>query len=352
MRVRTSTVAGVPYYILTDHLGNVAAWMNVSGTLVGGSLARYEPFGGYRTKPASTVNPDISDRGFTGHRHNNTGTNDLDLIYMNARYYMPQVGRFISPDTIVPESGNPQSYNRYAYVQNSPVNYIDPTGHNRDCGMGDPICNGDRSVMAGGWGSVSQQAIADPIEDYYSTGYKYTPGEPGERSNAVRGGTVHNGVDLKSDNTHEVVALSTGVVRVADSCAIDPCNGAATPAANWGTGSVVIVEYPYQVIPDQVREDFGMTSDMSMYVQYQHLDEISSSIVAGRAVTANDAIGQYGNTGSSRSPHLHLEIHVGPSQQLGMGRIDGTYDTHSNNWHDNLVVSNPGFILNTSNPPR
>ncbi len=141
-------------------------------------------------------------------------------------------------------------------------------------------------------GSVSQQAIADPIEDYYSTGYKYTSGEPGERSNAVRGGTVHNGVDLKSDNTHEVVALSTGIVRVADSCAIDPCNGAATPAANWGTGSVVIVEYPYQVIPDQVREDFGMTSDMSMYVQYQHLDEISSSIVAGRAVTANDAIGQ------------------------------------------------------------
>ncbi|HRO23364.1 MAG TPA: RHS repeat-associated core domain-containing protein [Promineifilum sp.] len=218
--------------------------------------------------------------------------NNLGLIYMNARYYMPEIGRFISPDTIVPEPGNPQSYNRYAYVQNSPVNYIDPTGHNRDCGMGDPICNGDRSVMAGGWGSVSQQAIADPIEDYYSTGYKYTSGEPGERSNAVRGGTVHNGVDLKSDNTHEVVALSTGVVRVADSCAIDPCNGAATPAANWGTGSVVIVEYPYQVIPDQVREDFGMTSDMSMYVQYQHLDEISSSIVAGRAVTANDAIGQ------------------------------------------------------------
>ncbi|HRO24944.1 MAG TPA: RHS repeat-associated core domain-containing protein [Promineifilum sp.] len=119
----------MPYYILTDHLGNVAAWMNVSGTLVGGSLARYEPFGGYRTKPASTVNPDISDRGFTGHRHNNTGTNDLDLIYMNARYYMPQVGRFISPDTIVPEPGNPQSFNRYSYVNNNPTNFTDPTGH-------------------------------------------------------------------------------------------------------------------------------------------------------------------------------------------------------------------------------
>lgn len=95
-----------------------------------------------------------------------------------------------------------------------------------------------------------------------------------------------------------------------------------------------------------------MTSDMSMYVQYQHLDEISSSIVAGRAVTANDAIGQYGNTGSSRSPHLHLEIHVGPSQQLGMGRIDGTYNTHSNNWHNSLVVSDPNAVWKIPDAPR
>jgi len=47
-----------------------------AGGVVGGSLARYDPFGGYRTKPATTVNPDISDRGFTGHKQNNTGSND------------------------------------------------------------------------------------------------------------------------------------------------------------------------------------------------------------------------------------------------------------------------------------
>jgi hypothetical protein len=42
---------------------------------------------------------------------NNTGTYDLGLIYMNARYYLPEVGRFISPDTLVPDPGNPQSHN-------------------------------------------------------------------------------------------------------------------------------------------------------------------------------------------------------------------------------------------------
>ena len=61
--------------------------------------------------------------------HNNTGSHDIDLIYMNARYYLPEVGRFISPDTIVPEPGNPQSFNRYSYVNDNPVNYTDPSGH-------------------------------------------------------------------------------------------------------------------------------------------------------------------------------------------------------------------------------
>jgi len=42
---------------------------------------------------------------------------------------MPEVGRFISPDSIVPEPSNPQSFNRYSYVLNSPMNYTDPTGH-------------------------------------------------------------------------------------------------------------------------------------------------------------------------------------------------------------------------------
>jgi RHS repeat-associated protein len=64
-----------------------------------------------------------------GHRHNNTGTYDLGLIYMNARTYLPEVGRFISPDTLVPNPGNSQSHNRYSYVLNSPVNYTDPSGH-------------------------------------------------------------------------------------------------------------------------------------------------------------------------------------------------------------------------------
>jgi hypothetical protein len=39
------------------------------------------------------------------------------------------LGRFLSADTIVPSPGNPQALNRYAYTQNNPLKYTDPSGH-------------------------------------------------------------------------------------------------------------------------------------------------------------------------------------------------------------------------------
>ena len=51
------------------------------------------------------------------------------LYNYNARLYDPFIGRFISPDTIVPEFFDPQSLNRYSYVLNNPLIYTDPSGY-------------------------------------------------------------------------------------------------------------------------------------------------------------------------------------------------------------------------------
>jgi RHS repeat-associated protein len=114
------------FYYHTDHLGSAhILTRDAGGSVLTASLARYYPYGGFRTAPTATQ----TDRGFTGHRHNNLGNNDLGLIYMNARYYLPGIGRFVSADTIVPDPTNPQSFNRYSYGLNNPVKYTDPTGH-------------------------------------------------------------------------------------------------------------------------------------------------------------------------------------------------------------------------------
>jgi RHS repeat-associated protein len=79
---------------------------------------KYYPYGSTRSGSVPT------DKKFTGQRLDDTG-----LYYYNARYYDAGIGRFISPDTIVPSPANPQAYNRYSYVLNNPLRYIDPSGH-------------------------------------------------------------------------------------------------------------------------------------------------------------------------------------------------------------------------------
>jgi RHS repeat-associated protein len=72
-----------------------------------------------------------TDIGYTGQRFDSY----IKLVQMGARWYDPEIGRWLSPDTIVPQLGNPQDLNRYSYTRNNPVKYTDPTGHcsqNRD----------------------------------------------------------------------------------------------------------------------------------------------------------------------------------------------------------------------------
>ncbi|MCA9952839.1 MAG: hypothetical protein KDE48_24485, partial [Anaerolineales bacterium] len=145
------------FYTYTDHLGSVTALSDANGSYVAGSLGLHRPFGSYRIEP--TTNPDITDRGYTGHRENLS----LDLTYMNARYHLSEIGRFASPDPIVPDLMNPQTLNRYSYVNNNPINFRDSTGFYADeagaTGGGcDSRCIAILAAIAGS-GYAAQQTI-------------------------------------------------------------------------------------------------------------------------------------------------------------------------------------------------
>jgi RHS repeat-associated protein len=60
--------------------------------------------------------------------------NGLGLYYYNARWYDSELGRFVQPDTIVPDAYDPLSLDRYAYARNNPVKYTDPSGRTTECG--------------------------------------------------------------------------------------------------------------------------------------------------------------------------------------------------------------------------
>ncbi|MBI3291261.1 MAG: RHS repeat-associated core domain-containing protein, partial [Elusimicrobia bacterium] len=102
-----------------DHLGSVNLITDHTGQQV--RLNEFSPFGSL-TRGEGTVD---APQKFTGKRlDDSTG-----LYYFGARYYDPQLGRFIQPDTIVQAPSDPQTLNRYTYCRNNPLIYTDPTGH-------------------------------------------------------------------------------------------------------------------------------------------------------------------------------------------------------------------------------
>ena len=108
----------VLYYLHTDHLGSTRVVTGSTGQAV--SLNAYYPFGA--SKYTGGARP--TDMDFTGQRLDATGLN-----FYNARYYDSAIGRFVSADSIVPQPGGSQGFNRYAYAMGNPVRYMDPTGH-------------------------------------------------------------------------------------------------------------------------------------------------------------------------------------------------------------------------------
>jgi RHS repeat-associated protein len=83
----------------------------------------YAPYGDTGISP-----PPYGDGlGFTGYYRDGTSTG---LDYAQQRYYAPSIGRFTSADPYMPSAAiaKPQSWNRYAYVSNDPVNFVDPSG--------------------------------------------------------------------------------------------------------------------------------------------------------------------------------------------------------------------------------
>lgn len=101
-----------------DHLGSTRLLTDEAGLEI---LNRdYDPYGNILSSTGSGT----AHRGFTGHQEDSTG-----LVFMKSRYYSTTLGRFLTPDSVVPDPSNPQAFNRYAYVTNNPITNIDPTGH-------------------------------------------------------------------------------------------------------------------------------------------------------------------------------------------------------------------------------
>ena len=89
----------------------------------------YKPWGEKRYPAGASTLP--TTYRYTGQRAE-TGlgpSGGEGLLFFGSRWYDNQLGRFTSPDTLIPDQQNVQSWDRFAYSFNNPINYVDPSGH-------------------------------------------------------------------------------------------------------------------------------------------------------------------------------------------------------------------------------
>ncbi|KNZ70400.1 putative deoxyribonuclease RhsB [Thermincola ferriacetica] len=115
-----------PLYYLYDGLGSVAYMVKPDGNIR--DHYRYDEFG--NPAPGSKLSEDgrnvlHNTFGYTGEMWDE----ETNLLYLRARCYEPETGRFLSRDTYEGDLENPLSKNLYAYVENNPIRFIDPSGN-------------------------------------------------------------------------------------------------------------------------------------------------------------------------------------------------------------------------------
>ena len=110
-------------------------------------------------------------------------------IDYGARWYDPYLNRWTSPDSIIPDPYDPLSWDRYSYVRNNPVRYIDPYGHRPTCSSSEECKTVLGDYVFDGW-SYDRQAA--------KYGLKFTGDWSKSDKRSVLSAAFHIGSSMKS----------------------------------------------------------------------------------------------------------------------------------------------------------
>jgi RHS repeat-associated protein len=110
--------AGTVTYVYTDPQGTPLAEADANGNIT--ARFEYTPYG--VSVPSMGAAP--NGVGYTGH----VNDPETGLVYMQARYYDAEVGRFLSVDPVGSKPGDGFNFNRYLYTDGNPITKIDPDG--------------------------------------------------------------------------------------------------------------------------------------------------------------------------------------------------------------------------------
>ncbi len=140
-----------------DRRGSTVALTDITGNVT--DTFQYGPYGELVNRTGTTTIPFL----YCGQYGVMTDHNGL--YYMRARYYNPDIKRFINQDVLLGDINNGQSLNRFAYVNGQPVLYVDQDGHFWmliGAGVGALVGGGADLVVQGltkGWHNINYKEV-------------------------------------------------------------------------------------------------------------------------------------------------------------------------------------------------
>ena len=203
---------GEVYFLLGDHLGSTTITLNLDGSVK--SEVRYSAWGETRYTTGTTP----TERHYTGQIEES----GFGLYFYNARWYDSALGRFIQADTIIPQPGSPQGWDRYSYTNSNPIRYSDSTGHCID-GVTTFLC----IAMAAGAVAGYAVQVGENLDQGMSLGKALTTNISAEKilGGAVIAGGVIVGAAAVSVGLAAIGVTAIGAVQAANNaCGGDYCS--------------------------------------------------------------------------------------------------------------------------------
>jgi RHS repeat-associated protein len=299
--------------LVTDDTFTEAGWSSGTG-IVQNELS--DVFGQPRLHTGA-IDPNWGAADVTKRRYiNQEDLTPVQLINLNARVYDPLLGKFMSPDQVISDRDDSQSWNAYAYAHNNPMSRDDPTGLADDSGECDGGCEFWTSVATGG----SNAQMSNAAQGNFGL-YLHTPAGDTQI-------TVQNALDLTGQGVYSTPDAASTQLAYIESVAemLKVITGDDVPRIGPGTRAAENVEI-------QTKNDAGLQLCDCRSPKYS----VKKTATAGDWPddTLNQAMQDLAN-------YLHLDLVVtGGFETSHHNPNSAHYTAHAD---DLGLRSNPGLV--------
>ena len=249
-RISMTDPNGGQTYYQYDGLGSVRSLSDNRGNTK--AAYSYDAFG----EPGLTPDHDENDFRFTGEQMDT----ETGFIYLRARYYDPETGRFITRDPLAGSASSPQTLNRYTYVYNNPARFVDPSGKV----VGYLIPGAAKAVLnvAWYWGQVIEgpQSWSWAIAGGRAAG-GFSGGEVAfvlAPINPILGGAAAGAVGYSVDQYVQDELSEHGIPGNTEDFSWQDL------VFNTGAGAISAGIFPTNPVPNSVKED------LAQYLEYEY----------------------------------------------------------------------------------